>query len=282
MSMTIRKGFIMAEITRRDAIAGGAAALAAAGVAMSGIGQALAANERVTEAGFNAGWGDTELTDPAILETPFGEVVDNWFQYTWSYAAGFEGQPERDHVCVIVSSPAVGGNGDTLAQTVVDEIGDAADVEVIYLRELQISPLMTLGETLPVSQTTLMHDGMDAVIAALHRANVVIGIAPTYYNSIDYRMMNMLTRLWNSPWKDPDYVWGPTKRTAVMLTCTGTRPDWLKTSVRGIFTMADMSILSPEYKCEVFPSCGAPTTVANNDEYLETARAMARWAIRAE
>ena len=274
------RGFIMAEITRRSAIAGGAVALAAAAVA--GAGTALAANERLDGPGFNAGWGDTELTDPTILDTPYGEVIDNWFQYGWSYGAEFAEQPERDHVCVIVSSPAVGGNGDTLAETVVDEIGDAADVEVIHLRELQISPLMTIGADTPVVQTQLMHDGMDTVIAALHRSNIVIGIAPTYYNSIDYRMMNMLTRLWNSPWKDPDYQWGPTKRTAVMLTCTGTKPDFLKTCCRGIFTMADLSIISPEYKCEVFPSCGAPTTVANNDEYLETARAMARWAIRAE
>ena len=29
-------------------------------------------------------------------------------------------------------------------------------------------------------------------------------------------------------WKNPDYVWGPTKRTAVMLTCTGTNPNYLK------------------------------------------------------
>lgn len=272
----------MAEITRRDAIVGGAAALAAMGVAAVGASQALASNERTDGPGFNAGWGDTELTDPSILEKPYGDVIDDWFQYGWGYEAGFEEQPERDHVCVIVSSPTVGGNGDTLAQTVVDEIGDAADVEVIHLRELQISPLMTIGAVAPVSQTSLMHDGMDAVIAALHRSNVVVAIAPTYYNSIDYRMLNMVTRLWNSPWKDPDYTWGPTKRTAVMLTCTGTKPDFLKTCCRGIFTMADMSILSPEYKCEVFPSCGAPTTVANNDEYLETARAMARWAIRAE
>ena len=46
--------------------------------------------------------------------------------------------------------------------------------------------------------------------------------------------------------------------------------------------MADMSILSPEYKVEVFTGCGSPQTVANNDEYLETARSLARWAIRAE
>lgn len=269
----------MSEISRRELVAGAALA---AGLAAVTSPSAFAASERVSEPGYNAGWGDTELTDPSILDQPFGEVVDNWFQYTWSYAAEFAEQPERDHVCVIVSSPAVGGNGDAIAQACVEEIGGAADIEVIHLRELAISPLMALGDVPPVSQTTLMHDGMDAVIAALHRSNVVIAIAPTYYNNVDYRMMNMLVRLWNSPWKDPDYVWGPTKRTAVMLTCTGTRPDYLKTAVRGIFTMADMSILSPEYKCEVFTGCGAPTTVASNEEYLATARAMARWAIRAE
>ncbi len=75
---------------------------------------------------------------------------------------------------------------------------------------------------------------------------------------------------------------GPTKRTAVMLTCTGTQPDYLKTIVRGTFTMADMSFLSPEYKTEVFPGYGTPQSVANNDDYIATARALARWAIRAE
>ena len=83
-------------------------------------------------------------------------------------------------------------------------------------------------------------------------------------------------------WKNPNYVWGPTKRVAVMLTCTGTKADYLKTVCRGIFSMADMSILTPEWKAEVFNGCGAPTSFENNDEYIETARSMARWAIHAE
>lgn len=274
----------MAELTRRDMIAGGAfatAAVAAAGILGTKASTALAANERVDGEGRNIGWCDTQVSD-GLLETPFGEVVDSWFSYSWSYSADFAPQPERDHVLIIVSSPTIGGNGDTLAATVAEEIGDAADVETIYLRDLFISPLMTLNDVPPVSQTNTQHDGMATVIAALHRANVVVGIAPTYYNNIDARMMTMLTRLWSAAWKNPDYVWGPTKRTAVMLTCTGTNADWLKTEVRGIFTMADMAILSPEYKAEVFNGCGSTTAVADNDEYLETARALARWAIRAE
>ena len=141
---------------------------------------------------------------------------------------------------------------------------------------------MSLNGVPPVSQTNTQQDGMQVVIDALHRSNIVVGVAPTYYNNIDARMMTMLTRLWSACWTNPDYVWGPTKRTAVALTCTGTNPDYLKTCCRGIFTMADMSILSPEYKVEVFTGCGSPQTVANNDEYLETARSLARWAIRAE
>lgn len=274
----------MAEITRRDMIAGGAiaaSALAGAGILASTPKPALAAHERLTEAGANAGWGDMTLSD-GLLDTPFGEAVDSWFNYSWSYTAEFEPDPDRDHVTIIVSSATVDGNGDTLAQTAVDEIGDAADVEVIHLRDLFISPLMTMNGVPPVEQTNTQLDGMQTVIDALHRANIVIAVAPTYYNNIDARMMTAMTRLWGACWQNPDYQWGPVKRTALMLTCTGTSPDWLKTEVRGIFTMADMSILSPEYNCEVFSSCGSPQTVANNDEYLERARALARWAIRAE
>ena len=272
----------MAELTRREMVAGGAVAAAAvAGAALSAQ-PAFAANERVSEPGFNAGWGDTVLNDPAILDQPFGEVVDNWFQYGWSYTAEFAPQPERDHVLVIVSSGAVGGNGDHIAEVVLDEIGDAADVETIYLRDLQINQLMTFGDVLPVEQTEGNKDGMVQLIEALHRSNVVVAIAPTYYNNPDARLMLAITRLWSMCWKNPDYVWGPTKRVAVMLTCTGTQADYLKTVCRGIFSMADMSILTPEWKAEVFNGMGAPTSFENNDEYIETARSMARWAIRAE
>ena len=271
----------MAELTRREMVAGGAVAAAVAGAAIAAK-PAFAANERVDGPGFNAGWGDTELTDPAILDTPFGQVVDDWFQYTWSYSAEFEPQPERDHVLVIVSSGAVGGNGDHIAEVVVDEIGDAADVETIYLRDLQINQLMTWGDVLPVMQEEGNKDGMVQLIEALHRSNVVVAIAPTYYNNPDARLMLAITRLWSMCWKNPNYVWGPTKRVAVMLTCTGTKADYLKTVCRGIFSMADMSILTPEWKAEVFNGCGAPTSFENNDEYIETARSMARWAIHAE
>ena len=272
----------MAELTRREMVAGGAVAAAAGAGAAIAAKPAFAANERVDGPGFNAGWGDTELTDPAILDTPFGQVVDDWFQYTWSYSAEFEPQPERDHVLVIVSSGAVGGNGDHIAEVVVDEIGDAADVETIYLRDLQINQLMTWGDVLPVMQEEGNKDGMVQLIEALHRSNVVVAIAPTYYNNPDARLMLAITRLWSMCWKNPNYVWGPTKRVAVMLTCTGTKADYLKIVCRGIFSMADMSILTPEWKAEVFNGCGAPTSFENNDEYIETARSMARWAIHAE
>lgn len=274
----------MAELTRREMLAGSAiaaAAVAGVGALATNATPALASNERVSEPGFNAGWGDTEIAQET-LDTPFGDLVDSWFQYGWSYTAEFEEQPERDHVCIIVSSATVDGNGDTIANTMAEEIGDAADVEIVHLRDLFISPLMTLNGVPPVSQTNTQLDGMQVVIEALHRSNIVVGVAPTYYNNIDGRMMTMLTRLWSACWTNPDYVWGPTKRTAVALTCTGTNPDYLKTCCRGIFTMADMSILSPEYKVEVFTGCGSPQTVANNDDYLETARSLARWAIRAE
>ncbi|MEG0505576.1 MAG: hypothetical protein RR547_13090, partial [Raoultibacter sp.] len=93
------------------------------------------------------------------------------------------------------------------------------------------------------------------------------------------RMMQMITRTWSPCWKNPGYAYGPAKRTGVLLTCTGTKADWLKTQVRGIFTMADLSIISPEYRAEVFNGCGTPDTIAKTEEYLETTRDLARWAI---
>lgn len=236
---------------------------------------------RVSEPGFNAGWGDTTIEDYG--GSSFDDVVDGWFQYDWSYEREFaegpaEGEPK--HVTIIVSSPTVGGNGDTLAQTVADEIGDAAEVEVVYLRNLSISPLQQIGGEPPVSSITTQVDGMGTVIAALHRASVVIAVAPTYYNSIDARMMTMISRTWSPTWRNPNYEFGPKKRTGVLLTCTGAPADYLKTSVRAIFTMADLSIISPEYRAEVFSGCGTPDTCANTEEYLELARDVARWSIQ--
>ena len=231
-------------------------------------------------AGFNAGWGDTTIED--YSGKSFDEVLDGWFNYDWNYTREFAEPLDRPHVCVLVSSATVGGNGDTLAQTVVDEIGDAADVEVVHLRNLLINPVMQIGSEPPVSSTTTVIDGMDTVIQALHRADTVIAIAPTYFNNVHGRMMDTITRTWMPCWRNDSYAYGPVKRTGVMLTCTGAPADYLKTVTRAFFTMADLSIISPEYRTEVFNGCGTPDTVANTPEFLETARSLARWAIRAE
>ncbi len=196
-------------ITRRNLVVGGAVAAAAAGIAATGQAEtALAAHDRADGAGNNAGWGDTELTD-GLLDTPFGDVIDNWFQYSWSYTAEFEPQPERDCVTILVSSSTIGGNGETLAGIVADEIGDAADVETVYLRDLMINLIMTINGQPPVEQTNGIQDGMTTVIDALKRANIVVAIAPTYYNNPDGRMMTALTCPWSACWTNPDYQWGP-------------------------------------------------------------------------
>lgn len=230
--------------------------------------------------GFNAKWGDTTIEDYSGQN--FEDVLDGWFNYDWNYTRDFAEPLERHHVTVLVSSATVGGNGDTLAQTVVDEIGDQADVEVVYLRNLLINPVMQIGSEPPVSSTTTPIDGMDVVIQALHRADTVIAIAPTYFNNVHGRLMDTITRTWMPCWRNDSYEYGPVKRTGVMLTCTGCPADYLKTVTRAFFTMADLSIISPEHRTEVFNGCGTPDTVASTEEYLETARSLARWAIRAD
>lgn len=230
--------------------------------------------------GFNAGWGSTTTEDYSGQN--FEDVLDSWFSYDWNYTREFEAPLDRHHVCVLVSSATIGGNGDTLADVVVDEIGDQADVEVIHLRNLLINPVMQIGSEPPVSSTTTVMDGMETVIAALHRADTVIAIAPTYFNNVHGRLMDTITRTWMPCWRNDNYQYGPVKRTGVMLTCTGCPADYLKTVTRAFFTMADLSIISPEYRTEVFNGCGSPDTIANTDEFQETARSLARWAIRAE
>lgn len=110
----------------------------------------------------------------------------------------------------------------------------------------------------------------------------VIAIAPTYFNNVHGRMMDAITRTWMPCWRNDSYQYGPVKRAGVMLTCTGAPADYLKTVTRAFFTMADPSIISPEYRTEVFNGCGTPDTVASTPEFLETARSLVRWAIRAE
>ncbi len=283
----------MENMSRRDMLKGAVAAAAAVGVAgiastyAPEIAEAIPYAEEDTHGttrndgpGFNAGWGDSTIEDYSGMS--FDEVIDSWFNYDWNYSREFEEPLERHRVCILDDSASIGGNGDTLVDIVVDEIGDQADVEVIYLRNLNIGPVMQIGQEPPVLQRTTYADGLETVVEALHKADTVIAVAPTYFNNIHGRLMETITRTWSPCWKNDSYQYGPVKRTGVMLTCTGCPPDYLKTVTRAFFTMADLSIISPEYRTEVFPGCGAPDTVLNKEEYQEQARALARWAIRAE
>ncbi|MEG0324002.1 MAG: twin-arginine translocation signal domain-containing protein, partial [Raoultibacter sp.] len=156
--------------------AGAASGAASASSAAKSSGEG---SVRVDGPGYNAGWGDTVIED--YSGQSFEDVIDGWFEYDWSYEREFAPGPaegEKKHVTVVVSSPTVGGNGDTLAQTVVEEIGESAEVEVVYLRNLAISPLQQFGSEPPVTSIGTQVDGMDNVIAALNRASVVIAIAP--------------------------------------------------------------------------------------------------------
>ena len=186
---------------------------------------------------------------------------------------------ELKPVVVFDSSATVGGNGDTLADAVCAELEGKAEVTRFNLRNMQFGFVTQHGDVPPVDDTTTDQDAMAEIIPAVHRAEAIICICPTIYNGIDPRMLTVLSRFWQPTWNNADWQLGPMKRLGALITCTGSKPEWLKASVESYVTLPDVSCSVSETRTEVFTMCSTPTTCAESEEILETARDVARWVI---
>lgn len=248
----------METITRRSMLAGAAAAAAGA-FASTALADEAASDSRIIDLDEVFDYGIPEGTVLRPAEDPSGA--------------------ELKPVVVINSSATIGGNGDTLADTVCAELEGKAEVTRFNLRNMRVEFVTQHGDVPPVDETGTDQDAMAEIIPAVHRAEAIVCICPTIYNGIDPRMLTMLSRFWQPTWNNADWQLGPMKRLGALVTCTGSKPEWLKASVESYVTLPDVSCSVSETRTEVFTMCSTPTTCAEDEEILETARDVARWVI---
>lgn len=249
----------MESISRRSVIGGAFATMAAAAVAVPALADEAPADANMINLDEMFDYGIPEGTVLRPAEEPSGA--------------------ELKPVVVIDSSATIGGNGDTLADAVCAELEGKAQVTRFNLRNMQIGFVTQHGDVAPVNAIDTDQDAMTEIIPAIHEAEAIVCICPTIYNGIDPRVLTMLSRFWQPTWNNADWQLGPMKRLGALITCTGSKPEWLKASVESYVTLPDVSCSVSETRTEVFPMCSTPTTCAETEEFLETARDVARWVI---
>lgn len=255
----------MEEVSRRDVLAGSVLAGAAA--------LAVAAHPA--------------FADTAEDHDPFAEVEAACFDYgVDKETPGIKHAPEpgadvEKSVVIINASATIGGNGDTMAQTIQDDLGDSVKVTRFDLRNYVIAPVTQHGDVPPVSDVTNMdRDAMtDLVIPAIHEATALVFLFPTIYNTIDARTLALIGRLWQPTWSNPDWELGYQKRVAVIGTCTGSSPEWLTLNVNALLTLPDVLQSVADSRIDIFPGCSSPDSVANDDEKLAVVHDVAEWVV---
>lgn len=226
------------------------------------------------------------FADDAADHDPFAEVAAACFDYgVDKETPGLKHAPEapadvEKNVLIINASATIGGNGDTMAQTIQDDLGDSVKVTRFDLRNYQIAPVTQHGDVPPVEDVTNMdRDGMDLIIPAIHDATAIVFLFPTIYNTIDARTLALIGRLWQPTWSNPDWELGYQKRVAVIGTCTGSSPQWLKLNVDALLTLPDVLQSVADSRVDIFPGCGTPDSVATNEEYLGVVHDVAAWVV---
>lgn len=273
-----RKGDMMAEMTRRNFVAGAMAAGAAMG--MASIAHADEAASGETDENLH-GFSGVDVDQSAYDEVEQGFFFEGLDKTT----PGIKHAPDYDpsagrNIVIFNASNTVDGNGDTLAQAVVDEIGDAATVTRFDLRNCNINYVTQHGDVPPVEDvSTTAGDSMTQIIPAIHDATGLVFIFPTTYNTIDPRTLTMISRLWQPTWSNPDWELGMQKRVAVIGTCTGSTKEWLTLNVKALLDLPDVMQSVADSRVEIINGCGSPDVCANTPENLDLARDVADWVI---
>lgn len=254
----------MIELTRRDMVAGALAAGAALGLA--GAARADEPSAGVDQDAY------------AAVEASFmAHGVDKTTEGL-KHAPDYDPSAERD-IVIINASNTVGGNGDTIAQAIADQIGDAAKVTRFDLRNMNINYVTQHGSLPPAQDVTSDGDSMAEVIPAIHNATGLVFIFTTLYSTIDPRTLTLISRLWQPTWSNPDWELGMQKRVAVIGTCTGSPREWLTLNVKAILDLPDVLQSVADSRVDILNGCGTPDVVATTPEYLQTARDAADWVI---
>lgn len=184
------------------------------------------------------------------------------------------------NILLLTTTPTAGGNGDALIAAAKEEAEkNGAEIHLVNIREKQIGFCRACYGCAETGVCVQKDDFMD-ILHLAHEADVIIAEAPVYYNCMAAQMMTVINRLCCT-FACKSYQIGPKKRVGIFLTCSGSDPEEMKRHVRNIVTLPSVSRTISDYRTEVFTNCNSTSTCQDTLEYLERAKAVARWALEA-
>lgn len=180
-------------------------------------------------------------------------------------------------ILFLTTSPTVGGNGDALIKTAMEAAKKGgAEVKLVNIREKRIGFCQACYGCAQTG-VCVQEDDFMGILRLAHGADAIIAEAPVYYNCMAAQMLTVIDRLCCT-FACKTYQVGPKKRVGMFLTCTGSEPEEMKRHVSNILTLPSVSRAISEYRTEVFTGCISDGTCQEREDYLERARAIARWA----
>ena len=184
------------------------------------------------------------------------------------------------NILLLTTTPTAGGNGDALIAAAKEEAEkNGAEIHLVNIREKQIGFCRACYGCAETGVCVQKDDFMD-ILHLAHEADVIIAEAPVYYNCMAAQMMTVINRLCCT-FACKSYQIGPKKRVGIFLTCSGSDPEEMKRHVRNIVTLPSVSRTISDYRTEVFTNCNSASTCQDTPEYLERAKAVARWTLEA-
>lgn len=184
------------------------------------------------------------------------------------------------NILFLTTSPTVGGNGDTLIDTAIEEAkAHEVKVHIVHVRDKKIGFCRACYGCAETGVCVQKDDFMD-ILCLAHEADAIIAEAPIYYNCMAAQMMTVINRLCCT-FACKTYHVGPKKRVGMFLTCTGSELEEMKRHVKNILTLPSVSRAISQYRTEVFTQCVSDSICHDRPDYLERARKIVRWAVEA-
>ncbi len=179
-------------------------------------------------------------------------------------------------ILFITTTPTVGGNGDTLIHTAMEEAArQGTEIQQVVTRDLNIHPCKACYGCRETG-VCVQKDDFTSVLSLLHTCDGIIAEAPIYYNCMAAQALTVINRLCCT-FACKTYQIGPQKKVGVLLTCTGSSVEEMKHHVDLILTLPSIRRSVKQFRTEVFTQCVSHTTCRDNDAYLDRARDIARW-----
>jgi len=179
-------------------------------------------------------------------------------------------------ILFLTTSPTLGGNGDALITAAEEEAKKhGVEIQRMDVGEMKIFPCKACYGCAKTG-VCVQEDGFKTVLDALHECDGLIAEAPIYYNCMAAQALLVIDRLCCT-FACKTYQVGPKKKIGVLLTCTGSDVEEMKHHVQLIVDLPSIQRSVREERTEVFTHCGSKDTCKNKPEYLDRARAIARW-----